>query len=843
MNNATDHYPPTPFHFQRERINQLLTKATQYPLVVICAGAGYGKSRAVSDFIRGTEAITVWTQLTERDNVGARFWENYVRSVAQINPVFAEAMRVLGFPDSKDKINRYFSIMKTYLEIKPRIHVFDDFHFIDDPAVMYFVESSIGELPRGTSLFFITRSISNMNIASLVSRGHMFDISENELKFTESELANYFKQQGIFPKPDDLQEIYEDTDGWAFALNLIVRSYQKAPSYKGFLRNAMKTNVFALMEAEYDNELSQSLQSFLIHLSLIDHLSVELVALLAGGDKKLIAELGRLNTYVRLDTYTNSYLIHHLFLQFLREKQAQLTKKERNKTYQIAADWCNTNGIKIDALTYYEKIEDYASIVAIFHELPTLIPYDIARYTTEIFDRAPEDAFDRVPMLAATRVRSVMRLGLMRKAAALLEHYEKRYQHLPADNLFRNQTLGGLYYCMGIMHALMCTEDDRYDFDVYFKKMDECLTWAPIDPKEADGYPTGAWISLAGSAREGAPQEYIDALSRTEGYVSHCLYGTMTGMTDMARGELLFYQGEMADAEPLILHGLARAKEQGQFEIVHMGLGYLVRIAAYQGNFANAEQKMKCMKTLLDESAYHNRYVLYDIYLGWYYAYLGLAELLPDWLKDRFASAGHAFHIENSGNQIKALYYYLTRNYTPLLVYMREQRQKKPILYGRIEMLVMEACIYGKLKDKGKAMAVLKEAYEAAAPNGIIMPFISRGMDMRTLCSGALKEPRSGMPAGWLEMIRSKSSTFAKRQSHMIAEYNRTYHIKNGAAVTQRETEIITDLSHGLSPSEIAVNRSLSVNTVRTMINAIHKKLGTENLADLIRVSIKDKLI
>lgn len=831
------------FHFQRQRINQLLTKAANYPLVVICAGAGFGKTSAVNDFMRGLGIPVGWTQLTERDNIGARFWENFISSTVQVSAGYAKAVKALGFPDTDEKINRFHSILRTQFGANRRIHVFDDFHFIDDPAMIYLAESCINDLPKGSSVFFLTRSTANMNIAGFVSKGRMFDISEEDLRFTESELASFFKVQGISPHPDELREIYEDTGGWAFAINLIARSYQRAPSYRGFLRNAMKTNISSLMEAEFLNGPSERLQRFLIRLSLVERLSVELVGLLAGNDAELLSELKRYNTYVRLDSYTDSYLIHHFFLEHLREKQRLLTQEEKLETYRIAAKWCNANGIKIDALTYYEKTGDYNSIVEIFYDLPTQIPFDIARFTTEIFNRAPEEAYDKVPLLAAMRVRSIMRLGHMDQAAALIDKYEERFLRLPKDSLFRNYTLGGIYYCKGILETMQCTTSDKYEFDIAFAKMDECLSLTPLDPRAMTGYPVGPWISLAGAERIGAQQEYIEALSRSEAHVSRCMNGTMTGMTDLARGELLFHQGKVADAEPALVYGVQRALERGQFEIAHMGMGYLLRVATYQGNYEKAEQAVRDMLPLLDESSYNNRYVIYDISIGWYYTYLELPELVPNWLKEKFSTYSHPYYLENFGNRIKARYYYLMRNYAQLLAYMREQKHREAILYGRVEMLAMEACVYYLSREKSKALEVLKEAYDKGAPNGIIMAMISRGKDMRTLCSAALKEPGYDVPADWLEMIRSKSSSYAKRQSHIISEYKRANDIAEGAALTQRETDIITDLSHGLSHTEIAVSRSISVNTVKTVISTIHKKLKTESITDMIRVAAKNKLI
>jgi len=91
------------FHFKRQRLNQLFMEAVKFPLVTICAGSGYGKTSAVLDFLEDFQATTIWIQLSERDNVGSRFWENCARIIEQINAPFALASTKLGFPDTSDK--------------------------------------------------------------------------------------------------------------------------------------------------------------------------------------------------------------------------------------------------------------------------------------------------------------------------------------------------------------------------------------------------------------------------------------------------------------------------------------------------------------------------------------------------------------------------------------------------------------------------------------------------------------------------------------------------------------------------------------------------------------------
>ena len=838
-------------------------QAIKYPVILVCAGAGYGKTSAILDFTQKYHADTAWIQLSERDNVGGRFWENFTHSISHINESFVKAINDLGFPDTIDKLNQYFALAINHVEMKRRIYVMDDFHFIEDPAVIRFVEHSFLNLPPGNSLFIISRSTPRINTAGLVSRGQICNISEEDLCFTEDELAQYFRSLNIpfrldaGRSSDTLREIMQDTEGWAFAINLIARSYRKAPGYTGYLRNAMKNNIFRLMETEIWHTISSRLQNFLIRLSLIDHLSVDLISRLCSTENDLITEMERQNAYVRRDSYINAYLIHPLFLEFLATKQGLLSEEQKRETYAIAGEWCNKNGFKIDALSYYEKIGDYKSIAGMFIGSRSQIPYDIACYAAEIFARTPLEVFDTELYLASIHMRTVMCQGHWEDVIKLAEYYEARYIKLPVNDPYRMYTLSSIYYCWAVTRTLMNLTDDVYDFDIYYGKLDQCFP-EPFDPGILiNKNPGGPWMCTVGSSRKGAPDEFIAALKRSTVHLTHCYVGFETGRVDMSCGELLFYKNDIDGAEEHIARAYDIAREKKQFGMIHRTLFYTLRIAVLRGNYARVEHSIKEMRVNLGlsvedqqsrsspsaEAAYFNRFIDYDISLCWYYCALGLPENAPDWLKDNFSPYAHASFIENFANQVKARYCYATRNYPPLLSYINEMKTRESFLFGRVEMLAIEACVHYKMKDRKKATSVFIEAYETASPNGILMPFIELGKDMRTLIAFVLEEKDCNIPRQWMESISRKSASYAKRLSHVITEYKNANRIADSFAISPREKDILTDLSHGLSRTEIAASRNLSINTVKMVVNSVYTKLDAGNLADAIRIATERKLI
>ncbi|MDR3200755.1 MAG: helix-turn-helix transcriptional regulator, partial [Spirochaetales bacterium] len=73
-------------YLERPQIDRLLEKAVESPLVTVVAGAGYGKTHSVYSFLRKYNALTTWMQFSERDNIGERFWENFIATVGVVSP-------------------------------------------------------------------------------------------------------------------------------------------------------------------------------------------------------------------------------------------------------------------------------------------------------------------------------------------------------------------------------------------------------------------------------------------------------------------------------------------------------------------------------------------------------------------------------------------------------------------------------------------------------------------------------------------------------------------------------------------------------------------------------------
>ncbi|MDR2770686.1 MAG: hypothetical protein LBB57_01455, partial [Clostridiales Family XIII bacterium] len=124
-------FPGNRAYLERPRISRLLEDAVKSPFVTVSAGAGYGKTQAVYAFLRNHDALTGWVQISERDNLRSRFWENFAHTLSHYNKRIETRMLELGFPETDEQFVKVLSIPEEELSPAEKyVLVFDDFHLL-----------------------------------------------------------------------------------------------------------------------------------------------------------------------------------------------------------------------------------------------------------------------------------------------------------------------------------------------------------------------------------------------------------------------------------------------------------------------------------------------------------------------------------------------------------------------------------------------------------------------------------------------------------------------------------------------------------------------------------------
>ncbi|MDR2304019.1 MAG: LuxR C-terminal-related transcriptional regulator [Treponema sp.] len=837
-------------YLERPQIDRLLEKAAQNPVVIVCAGAGYGKTHSVYSFVRKYDAAICWIQFSERDNISERFWENFVTAVSVINKKAAVKLARIDFPETERQFERYLEIARADTPPAGRcVFVYDDFHLINNKAVLRFIECSItASFPTITSIL-IARNEPAVNLVKLESKGLLGRITEEDLRFSREELVEYFRLQNIRPSPQTVSSVYHDTEGWAFAIHLAGLSLKNAPTGAGYVPQAMRSNIFKLIESEIMSVISEDLRKFLIRLSLIAHLVPDLLREIAAG-RPLVEEMEQIGSFIRFDAYLNAYQIHHLFLDYLSGKQHELSDEEKREVYQKAASWCAQNNHKLDAINYYEKVGDYERLIDVVRTMPSMLQNHIARMLLEILERAPEEIYDRIAVAQVIRTGLYFTLEMFEKAEEELVKVIARLETLPPSPVV-NQTLAGCCYNLGFLGLTTSPFTRNYNYAHYFERSKHYFTLSPFEMKPPISvFPLSSYICRVNSEEKEEMEKCIEGFAATVSYVPAIMGGCTMGLDDLARGELAFFRGDLSAAEQITLKALESARKGDQYEIANRALFYLLRLNLARGNYKNIQDIFEQLEAQLSEQYYLNRFTYYDIVTGWYYSQIGQTCKLAPWLKNDFEESDLNSLAHGLELLVRAKYHCAERRYPTALAVLesREDRNSRwAFVLGKIEKKTLESVCRYQNRDREGAFAVLETAYNLALPNALFMPFTEMGKYMRTLTDAAIKDKATAIPREWLETVRRNASGYAKKL-FAVAEQERPSFLQEGTSnqgvnLSPRESEVLMGLYQGMTREEIAGISSLSTNTVKSVIRSIYNKLGAVNKADAIRIAVSLGLV
>jgi LuxR family maltose regulon positive regulatory protein len=829
---------------ERPRIDRLLEKAVQKPIVIVSAGAGYGKTQAVHSFIRKRKTWAVWIQLFERDNIGERFWENFVAAIGIINKKGAAKLAKLDFPATDRQFERYIDIpLKESPPTGRCFFVFDDFHLIHDESVLRFMERSVtAPFPAITSIL-ISRTGIPLNLEQFESQGLLARITEKDLLFTEEEMLSYFQLLDVHPPAQTVSSIYHDTEGWAFAIHLAGLSLKGAPSVGAYVRQALRSNVFKLIAIEIMAPLPSEVQRFLIKLSLIEHLVPDLLVELAA-DSAVLEWMKRLDSFIRFDTYLNAYHIHPLFLDYLKGRQGELTEYDKKDLWHKTATWCALNNRKLDAISYYEKAGDYERLIEVVYTLHMMFSNRIGRMLLEIMEKAPPEVYDQIATAHILRAQCYLTLGMYEKAKDYLSLVIAKQETLPPSPAV-NQTLMGCYNNWGFLGMLTSSHTRDYDYARYFERAKYFYDQSPFEVKPPTSVMClSSYLCGVNSGEEGEMERYIEGLAGMVACAPFSMGGCTLGMDDLARGELCFFRGDLSGAQRLSLQALEKARQSSQYEIENRALFYLLRINLARGNHAAIRDILNQLEAQLNQQNYLNRFIYYDIITGWYYAHIGQTDKLAPWLKNDFEESDLNSMIFGLEILVKAQYHFSEKHFPAALAVLGSWESRntfRAFVLGKIERKTLEAVCRYQSRDRKGAFAALETAYHLACPNALYMPFVELGKNMRALADAALKDNLTAIPRAWLERVRLDASAYAKKL-FAVTQYYRDASASRGPLnqkvnLSRRERDVLQGLFQGMTQKEIAGQSSLSVNTVKSAIRSIYRKLGAVNRADAVRIA------
>jgi LuxR family maltose regulon positive regulatory protein len=889
-----------PHYFERPRLKETLDRALQHPVITVVGGQGYGKTSAVYSFLESYAVVSMWVQLSPRDNIPRHFWENLCSCVALKNLELGNALLGLGFPETDRQFDRFYVLIERSMKaaikssaspfdsILHYVVVYDDFHLIQDTAMLRLFDRILAFPLLSTSIILIARTEPEVKILPLLSKGLLARITVEDLRFTAGEMAVYFSMQHLTVSLDDVDRLWRDTEGWPQVISLIAQEAIRQNRHEiRYSPELVKVPLFNMIESSFFSSLDNDTRSFLIKLSLGEHWPLEVLDKLdRTGEKRL--ELEKITPLIRYDSYLNGYRLHNLLTEFLKEKQQELSVEERRDVYRKCAEWCLDNNLRMDAAMYYEKARDYRGLLNLSFTLPIIMSGGAASFFLSIIERMllgdGEELIDddgckglkykEIPLYLRFVARPKLLFAMSRfdEAAAVcrqaIAQFERQTPEFLPEEAGQNlcsiniQILAPVYFCLGYIGIFTCRYTGNYGFAPYFEKSSRYF--AAKNVLVSTSFNQGSVSSYV--CQVGFPAEqhkfeaYFRAYAPAAPLIAKIGKGHHDGFDSLGRCEYCYYKGDLKAAESLARQTVMQARRSRQYETENRGLFFLLKIAIHNGNFPEMEELFRQFRAQLDIEDYRNRYVLYDIEYGWFYAQTGQPLLVASWLHSNFESGEIGDLLRPLVILVKAKCFYAEKHYDAAVSMLAEGQgynRLDSFLLGKLDRTVLEAACYLHLEDRLSAMKKLEEARAISRDYGFDTPFIELGEDMRLLASLALgnaeasglppaaKNPESEEWAEWLESLRNRAAAYGKMIAAAAAHGPKPAEFRKdgGTILRRREEAVLSALSRGLTRKEIADQENISLNAVKELIKNIYQKLGAVNRADAVRIALASGIL
>jgi len=360
----------------RSRLLDALHDAlTSYPLTLISAPAGYGKTTLLAAYCaeerrsKGAEemfpltppppcspAQVAWLSLDEEDNDPVRFLAYLIAALQHLNPACGTTAQAVltSLPNPGVEARHIIGVLiNDVLETLPDPFalILDDLHLISEPTVFVALDYLLERLPQQMHLAMGPRRDPPLALARLRARGQMVELRLADLRFTPNETTFFLNEKlGLDLSPDDLEALQERTEGWPVGLRLLASSLDRIPTPAGrtaFIQNLAHTDryVFDFLADEVLNHQEPPVRTFLLETSILSQLTSTLCQAVTGqADAGTVLEdLYRRNLFLMetggyLSAPLPIYRYHALFAEFLRQQLAQEMPERVPELHRRAAE-------------------------------------------------------------------------------------------------------------------------------------------------------------------------------------------------------------------------------------------------------------------------------------------------------------------------------------------------------------------------------------------------------------------------------------------------------------------------------------------------------------------------
>jgi LuxR family maltose regulon positive regulatory protein len=876
---------PTASLLSRERLLARLDDGISRKLTLVLAPAGFGKTTLVSAWIAARDARDVssppvaWIALDEGDNDPLRFWHYLIVACQTFQPNLGESilplLRAAGQPPfSRPSLETILTGLLNDLARMPGrgILVLEDYHVLHRSEIHQAMSFFLKHQPTNLHLILMTRSEPPLPLAQLRAHDELVELGASQLRFTPEETRAFLRQTLPIPFEDTLLDLLQRrTEGWITGLRLLTLALQGQGSFSARQMeqrlatiSGSQRHILDYLVAEVLASQAEPLQTFLLQTTGLIRLTGSLCDTVTGRDDStfLLEQIERAHLFLLpLDESGTWYRYHALFAEAMQhEARRRLGEASLLAIESRASRWYEQHDLLYDAVEAALSARELTRAAALMtriveslHILQHLELHTFLRWLRQF----PEEILRESPTLSATYAMALL-FTTWQRTSALKPQFEKYLQM--AEKRLRalgdQPRLGEVL----TLHALLVGHVN--DHATAIRCAQEALKMLPDEERSWRSLALsllGMAAILAGRITEARqimheawklnPIPFENSYARSgsliqQGYLAlgagHLEQAAllMRQVLDTARDEstdrgtallllatLSYEWNRLSEAEQYIQQAYALHAETGNELLWLQSATLLARVLYARGEHTQAQDFLQHLATALAQPRWYREIELWLAHFA-----LVSGDLVT--AQRRLAGQQTITQDETPVDIVREQEHLLAARLLiaqgeegkvhqalDILACWRAEAQSQARLRSEVEVLLLMARAYERLRRKQEAKEVLKEALTLAQTAGYQRLFLDEGAEMAALLKEIVSEVRTPLQVAFLRTLLRGFTTVQPSTTPATGD-------DLLEPLSPQERRVLGLLVAGRTNPEIARELVVSLNTVKTQVKSIYRKLN-----------------
>ena len=348
---------------QRPRITKLIAEgARSCPLTVVTGPPGAGKTMALALWAAAEPGAVAWVALDDWDNQPGVFWSYVVAALRRSGVAVPGALSAA--PRGRAADHAFLLRLASALAAQhPAVTlVVDDLHLLTGPPVLNELDFMLRHAGPGLRMVVSSRADPLLPLHRYRLAGELTEIRAGDLAFSPAEASLLMAQHGGTLSAGSLEGLTRRTEGWAAGLRLAAITMGTHPDPDQFVEKLI-TEDSALTGYLVEEVLSTQppgVREVLLSTCILEQVSAEAASELAGSEQagRILPGVARANAFVQ-PTGRGWYRYHPLFAEVLRLKLRREHPDRVAALHRRAARWYQRNDLLAEAVRHAVQAGDW----------------------------------------------------------------------------------------------------------------------------------------------------------------------------------------------------------------------------------------------------------------------------------------------------------------------------------------------------------------------------------------------------------------------------------------------------------------------------------------------------